>query len=76
MSTRSSQGNLNKKYTFCTCAIFELFHLVGKKLGGGGEGGEEDPPEQLALHGDGEPVRGKVVGRPVAMLEGVMDEYD
>ena len=41
--------------------IFKLFHLVGKKLGGGGEGGEEDPPEQLALHGDGEPVRGKVV---------------
>ena len=59
MSTRSSQGHLNKKVHILY--LCDLFHLVGKKLGGGGEGGEEDPPEQLALHGDGEPVRGKVV---------------
>ena len=39
----------------------KLDHLVGEELGGGGEGGEQDPPQQLAVHGGGQPVGGQVV---------------
>ena len=39
----------------------KLDHLVGEELGGGGEGGQQDPSEQLAVHGGGQPVRGQVV---------------
>ena len=39
----------------------KLIHLVGEELGGGWERGQQDPSEQLAVHGGGEPVRGQVV---------------
>ena len=59
MCTRRPQGYLIKaRYMH---EMSQLDHLVGEELGGGGEGGEQDPPQQLAVHGGGQPDGGQVV---------------
>ena len=36
-------------------------YLVGKELSSGGEGGQQNPSEQLSVHRGGQPVGGQVV---------------
>ena len=55
----SATPNIKRQNNLCDTP--KLDNLVGEELGGGWEGGQQDPSEQLVVHGGGQPVRGQVV---------------